>query len=102
MAVQRVLTAKINFVGDGAATTYALNTSTGCYELCGAGGQPLPVALSVAIAATATGVTPNSGITAVSKIPYTVAFATNTATITFATAPPAGVKDYLTLDLIVP
>lgn len=105
MAVQRVLVAKIAFIGDGAATTYALNTNTGVYELLENSPNSAP---SIAMnglpvgATTVTAINPLTGITQIGKIPYTVVFASPTATITFASAPPAGALDYLTLGLVVP
>jgi hypothetical protein len=105
MAVVRVIVAKVAFIGDGAATTYALNTNTGVYELLENSPNSAP---SIAMnglplgAATVTAINPLSGITQIGKIPYTVVFASPTATITFASAPPAGQLDYLTLGLVVP
>lgn len=103
MAISRVVSVKVALIGDGAATTYALNTSTGCYEICDqAPNTPPSVGLSLAIGSLVTGVAQASGVTQVNKISYTAAFATNTVTLTFASAIPNGSVDYVTLQLIVP
>ena len=104
MAITRIVSAKLAIVGDGAATTYALTmTTSAVFEVCDqAPSTPPAVGLSVALAAQATGVFPASGITQIQKIPYTVAYATNVVTVTFATAPASGVVDYLVIGLVVP
>jgi hypothetical protein len=105
MAIVRVLVAKLAIIGDGAATTYALNTNTGTYEFLENSPNSAPsIAMnSLPVGATeVTAINPLSGITQIQKIPYTVSFASPTATVTFASAPAAGVIDYLTLGLVVP
>jgi hypothetical protein len=103
MAITRILNAKLALIGDGAATTYALNTSTGCYQLMDqASNTPLCIALSLPIGSLVTAVQPAAGATQIFKIPYTVAFGSNTATFTFASAIPNGALDYVSLNLVVP
>jgi len=95
MAIKKVYTIAIRFLGDGSATTYAVTLNTDTVELVNAA---LPGASrqsqgsqSVFAAATQFSPVPTSclaGVTA-NGVPYTGAIATNTLTFTFGSAPPA-------------